>query len=224
MYRQLKQTALPYRLRGEHIRAHYSPMCQQRPRTDVVGRVLVGRRLAPARNAVKPGLVRSVPLVDTAARGALTRRVTGIDAGQWHTNALCLVAGKGARLAKGPVGETGSLAASGRDPAANASKLFEGNAATGALRFLDESLGYHVVLVGLVSPLFASQLTKAALRTLGADPLQISPAFLMPAPLCLDIIPGVNAAVTVNRETDDPEVNTKPVLRIKFLRTYCFSS
>src|SRR4051794_33347087 len=180
------------------------------PGADVPRRVDVGSVFVAARNTGEGGLVRSVLLVDAAALRALARGVAWIDEHDWNAGPPRLVGGEGAKLAEAPVGQTGSTGAAGRYPAADAFEFFKGETAAGALRFLYESLGHHMVLVVLIPRLLAHQLAQPTLGGLGAACLEAVPALLM-ATLALDLGARVSPAVAVSGDVDDAKVHADPV-------------
>lgn len=197
MHRQLKQTALPCRLSGEHIRGHYSPMCHQRPRADVDGRVGVCVRGVAAGNAGEGGLIGAVLLVDAPACSALPRGVTRIDKADRHPGTLRLVGEERAELSEAPVSQSCALVAPGRYPSADALQLFESNTAFGAFSFQHDSLGDAVVSVALIPRLLAGDDAQPTLRSLGSTLLQAGAPFLNAAPPTLDVRPGMRGAVAV---------------------------
>ena len=74
MDRQLKQTALPCRLSGEHIGTHYGAPDAERPLPDVQRRVDVGLGFVPTADTFEGGLVGPVLLVDAATSATFAAR------------------------------------------------------------------------------------------------------------------------------------------------------
>ncbi|MGB8174506.1 MAG: hypothetical protein WCF29_05775, partial [Pseudolabrys sp.] len=109
MYRQLKQTALPYYLRGEHFRLHYSSPCADRPLPDVQRCVGVGLGFMPAADALEGGLVGPVSFVDTSALSAFSRGVAGTDKSNRNPGALRLVDDEASELGECPITKPSSL-------------------------------------------------------------------------------------------------------------------
>lgn len=145
MDRQLKQTALPCWLSGEHFRRHYRALCHQRPRADVDGSVGICVRGVTARDAAKGGLIGAVLLVDAPARGALARRVARINEDHGDASTLCLVGDESSQLSETPISQPCALIAAGRYPLANALEFFKGDPPRGAFSIHHDSLGYDLV-------------------------------------------------------------------------------
>ena len=203
---------------SENFRPHYIRPCEDRPLPDVPRCVQIGVGLVPTRDATEGGLGSPVLLVDAPARGALARRVAGIDKADRNAEALGLIDEKTAQLAERPITEPRScVAASGRNPAADAIQSFQANPASGAFSVADKRLRYTVVDVLLVSPLSAGQFPQPTLGCLGAALLQPSPTLLDLTATLFDIDAGMQPAVTVGGERHDAEVNAKPALGLELV-------
>ena len=212
MDRQLKQTALPCRLSGEHIGTHYGAPDAKRPLPDVQRRVDVGLGFVPAADTFEGGLVGPVFLVDAATGAAFARGVAGIDEGHGNTDTLALVDHKGAKLPKSPITKPRSLvAASGRNPAADTLQILQGQSASGAFSIQYERLRNHMVRMFLVSPLSGCQLAEPSFCALRAALLQATTALLDMAPLLLNIGASIDRAIAIDGQGDNAEVNAKPV-------------
>lgn len=171
----------------------------------------------PALDAKEGRLIHSVPLVDTAANGALARCVAGIDAHQRDTGALGLVGQERSGLCEGPGVQAGSLTTASRYPGADMRQIFQRNAASGAFSGQHDHLRDAVVYVGAESPFLAGELAEATLGGLGAAPLQAGlPARQFGAD-ALDLCAGVDRSVAIDSQGTDSEVNPKPVLGLEFL-------
>ena len=203
---------------SENFRPHYIRPCADRPLPDNQRCVQIGVGLVPTRGATEGGLIGAVFLVDAPARGALARRVAGIDKADRNAGTLGLVDEEIAHLAERPVTKPRSrVAASGRNPAADAIQSFQANSASGAFSVADKRLRYAVVDVLLISPLFAGHLTQPSLGRLGSAFLQATSARLgMPAALFY-ILSGVHVPVAVGGKCDDAKVNAKPVLGLELI-------
>lgn len=214
MDRQLPQTALPCQSSaGEHFRTHYGAPGADRPLPDVQRRIDVRAGHMAARNALEGGLVGSVLLVDAPTGATFTRGVAGIDEDNRHTSALRFVNDEAAELGECPVTKPRSLiAASGRNPCADALQILQGQAACGAFSIQNERLRNHVVRVLLVSPLLSGQFAQTAFGGLGSARLQSSPPLGEIAADALDTGAGVRGPVAIDRERDEAEINAKPVL------------
>ena len=117
MDRQLKQTALPCRLGGEHIWGHYSPIGDQCPLPDVDRRVGVRVGGVSARHAEEGGLIGPVLLRDMSAGRALARCVAGINEADGNASAAGFVNDKPSKLSEAPIAQSCALVAtSGRYP------------------------------------------------------------------------------------------------------------
>jgi len=224
MHCQLKQTALPCQLSGEHFRRHYRALCRQRPRADVDGSVGICVRGVAARDAAKGGLIGSVLLVDAPARGALARRVAGINEDHGNASALRLVRDESAQLSETPISQPCALIAAGRYPLANTLEFLKSDSPRGAFSIHHDSLGDAVVRVFLEPRLFSGQLTQSALGTLRAALLQTGSAFLLMAPDTFNISARVDGPVAVDGERNDAEVDAKPILGLEFGRLWDVAS
>jgi hypothetical protein len=164
MYRQLKQTALPYQSEASTSgRITLSP-CHQRPLPDIGGCVFVRVGAMATGHTLEGCLVWSVPFVDMTAHAALLRCVTRINKGHRHACALRFIGNKPAKLRKRPVSKPCSLVAvSGRYPAADTLELLKTYPSRGAFSIPNKPLRQDVVHMLLVSPLFASQFLQAVL-------------------------------------------------------------
>lgn len=217
MYRQLKQTALPCRLGGEHFGSHYGPPGADRPLPDVQRRVGVCVRGMAARDALEGGLVGSVALVDATARAALARRVARINEADRDAQTLGLVNYKIAKLGKRPITKPCSLVAAGRYPLSDALEIFKSDSARGAFSIRNERLRYDVVCVGLESPLLPGQFAKFAFGGFGAALLQSLATAAEALADALDLDAGVAFPVTVGCKTDNAEIDAKPILCVELV-------
>src|ERR1700730_4188055 len=109
MDRQIKQTALPYRSRGEHFRRHYMRPCADRPLPDVQRCVGVGLAFMPAADTFEGGLVGPVLLIDTPTRATLARGIAGIDKSDRNPGSLRLVGDEATELGERPIAKPSSL-------------------------------------------------------------------------------------------------------------------
>ena len=219
MDRQLPQTALPYRLSGEHFRHHYRALCPQRPRADVDGSVGICVRGVAARDAAKGGLIGAVLLVDAAARSALARRVAGINEDHGDASTLCLVGDESAQLSETPISQPCALIAAGRYPLANPLEFFKGDPPRGAFSIHHDSLGDAVVRMFLEPRLFPGHLAKSALGTFCATLLQPVPAFLLAATDTLNVRASIGLAIAISGKLDNAKINAKPILCVELV---CF--
>jgi hypothetical protein len=212
MDRQLKQTALPCQLGGEHFGGHYLPLTCKPALADVASRVVVCGVSVTAGYAFEGGLIAPVLLVGMSAGHALARCIAGIDEDNWNPGALCLVGYKASELVERPITKPCSLVAtSGRDPCADACQSFQGNAASGAFSIQNERLRYAVVGMFLKPRLFAGEFAETALGRFGASLLKaLAPPSETRADT-LNISPGVGCAVAINGQRDDAEIDAKPV-------------
>ena len=216
MDRQLKQTALPCRLSGEHFRTHYIAPCADRPLPDVPRCVLVGVSLMAAADTFEGGLVGSVLLVDATAFRALARRVAWIDKDHGDTSALRLVDDEGTQLSKTPVTKPRPLvAASGRYPLTDTLELLKADPPRGAFSIHYERLRNHVVRVFLISPLRGRQFPQPSFRAARAALLQSTPPLLDVAPLPLDLGTAVFNVVAVHGKRNDTEIDADPIFGLE---------
>ena len=114
-------------------------MCEHRlsysnPARDVSGGVLVCVCFVSAGKTPKLRLAFPVLLVDVAALGAFTARVSRVDNFARDTGSLGLVLHKGSKLAERPVMQPFPLLFSGLNPASDVRQVFQPNAKPGALR------------------------------------------------------------------------------------------
>lgn len=210
-----------FSLRGlgrENFRPHYFGPCADRPLPDVQRCVGVCVGLVAARDAAEGGLVWAVALVDAAAGTAFPRSIPGIDKADRNPGALCLIGQEATELSERPVTKPRSrVAASGRNPCADASEIFQGQAASGAFSIRHKRLRYAVIDVFLVSPLFARELTQPSFRSLGAALLETPPTLPKALAPLLNLGAGIDAPVTVSRERHDAEINPKPILSLELI-------
>lgn len=218
MDRQLKQTALPCQLSGEHFRDHYIPLTRLSALADVASRVDVGGRFVATAGTFEGGLGGAVLLVDVLALVALPRGVAWIDKDQGDTGSLRLIDEELSELCKSPITQSCSLvAALGRNPSADACQFLQGNPASGAFSVSNKRLRNHMVSVGLVSPLFSSQLAEPTFGALGAAFLQPTTAILNVLPLSLNVGAGIDIAIAIDCEGNDPQIDTKPILGLELV-------
>lgn len=218
MDHQLKQTALPCRLSGEHFGGRYSPLTRSSALADVASRVGISVGLVAAAGAFEGGLVGSVLLIDASTSAALSRRVAGINEDYGDTGTLRFVGNESAQLTEPPISQSCSLvSASGRYPTAYALQILQGQSASGAFSVADKSLRYAVVCVFLEPRLFAGEFAESSLCRFGAALLQARAALLLATADTFDLCTGVGFSVAVGGQLDDTEINAKPVLSLKLV-------
>lgn len=162
-------------------------------------------------------MIGSVLPVDAAAARASLARVVGIDEQHGHPGALGLVGHESPELTECPRVQTRPLTATGRYPFVDMGQFLQPNAASGALRILNDRLRNHVVGVCAKSPFAARQLPQSPLGGLGTATLQTALAARHPTPDFLDRATAVERAVTVSGEIDDSEIDAEPVLGFELL-------
>ena len=167
------------------------------------------------RDAGESSLIGSVLFVDTAARGALPGCVAWINEDHRDASALRFVRDECAKLAESPVPQSRALdTISGRDPLADALESLKADPPYGAFGIQHDSFGDAMIGVFLEPRLSAGELTQAAFRGFGSTRLQAAPAFLMVAPLFLNISARVNLAVAVHCQGDDAQLVAGAILAL----------
>ncbi len=95
----------------------------------------------------------TIVFINTATDRAGATGILWIDQDYRHTSSFCLVLDKVTQLKERPVAMLAPLLAANRYPVTNALQVFQGNCASGALRFLNKPLTDHVVDIGLETKL-----------------------------------------------------------------------
>ena len=103
------------------------------------------------------------------------------------------------------------LAPSNRYPVTDTAQVFQGDDASGVLRFLDDALTDPMVGVLLETSLLAGDLLELSLCRLRLFALKVAAAVGIDPALGLHGFPAVHDAVTVRSNVDNPQVHTQRV-------------
>lgn len=156
-------------------------------------------------------MIRSIPLVDVAARIASLRCVSRIDTDKRNSIMSGLVGNKGAKLGERPGVQPRSLPAPGRNPRANVPEFFQHDAARGAFRRCDDLLRDYVVRVFAKPGLLPGEFTEPALGGLGATTLKAGLTARESVSDALDFGSGVHLSVAIYGQGDDAEIHAEPI-------------
>ncbi len=158
-------------------------------------------------------MIRSISAVDAATTGAGLASVVWVDEDHRYASQARLVADEQPQLKERPVRESGTLAATGRNPLADTLKVFQGNRAGGALRLYHDLLADLMVGVSLIAGLLAADKPKLPSRCAGSLPLEVAATVGECSTLLLDRCAAVGRAVRVRGEVHDAEVYSDHVGR-----------
>ena len=127
-------TRTPKRWTGHHRLFDGSPL-------DIHGSVVIRRGRELAHDTTKISLGATVRPFGMPTGATALAGIARVNVDHAHTCALCLVGDKLAQLPKGPIAVSRSLfCATNPYPLADALQVFQGNPASGALGFCNESL------------------------------------------------------------------------------------
>lgn len=160
----------------------------------------------------------AIGLVDIPAARTSTRRVARINNQYGHTEKPGFVLDKLTQLVKGPTVEIVSLCAPEPYPTADAGKVFQTNAAVGALRVVYDLFTDAVIHVRGKALFFAGKSLKALTgrrRLLGLYSSALAATALAQGE---NLRTAINVAVRIGRDVDDAAINTQPHFGIKALR------
>jgi hypothetical protein len=216
MDRQLKQTALPYRSRGEHFRRYYMRPCADRPLPDVQRCVGVGLGFMPAADTFEGGLVGPVLLVDAPTRATLARGIAGIDKSDRNPGSLRLVrvGDEATELGERPIA---SLARWSLRAVTRPRKSSRAMTASGAFSDRYKLLRYAVIGVSLELPLPSGEFLQSSLGAARSTRLEAAPAFGETSPDFLYAFASVGVAVAISSQRNDTKIDSKPVIGLEFI-------
>jgi len=166
----------------------------------------------PARLTTKPFPRRPVlPGNMTTLRTGLAR-VRRINGNHGNSSQQRLVLDIRALLVERPGMQSCSLSATGRYPLADSLEVFQGDPTSGALRLLHDCLADPVVDISPETSLFAGNLSKLPLGSLGALLLEVSASVGVPASYLLKVAPRVRVAIGIRGEIHDPEIDSQKIV------------
>jgi hypothetical protein len=168
--------------------------------------------LEPTRHAAELALTPPVLLRNVVARGALSRRISGVDDRQRHTCLERLVRRHLSQLEESPPGVASTLRAPDLYPVAEAVEVFQGEAAAGVMGALDKGFADPMVLELTEAGLLARELFEVAFGGFGADELEAVTERRVAGADLLDLGAGVMGAVAVGGEVDEAKVDAEESL------------
>lgn len=141
-----------------------------------------------------------------------------------HTSQTRLVLDKLAKLVESPVCVSCPLPAPKPEPSTNAHQVFEGNPASGALRFLHDALADAVIGIGLKTPLLARQLAQLSLGRTGAFALQVAAAVREFTAIIFNRRAIVGLTLTVGGDVNNTQVYAEELAHVACGRLFHFTS
>ena len=165
----------------------------------------------PVGNAAELSLRRTITLIDQPTTGASAGRISGINEHHGHPSQSRLVAHELAQLEERPTAQRSPLGPANREPVVNALEIFQRDPTSGAFGHGHEALADRVVHIGCEASFCATPLSEESLGAAGSLGLQSLTELPMPATQSVDLRAGVDRAITVGGNVDDPKVNPKPL-------------
>ncbi len=165
----------------------------------------------------------TIVFINTATDRAGATGILWIDQDYRHTSSFCLVLDKVTQLKERPVAMLAPLLAANRYPVTNALQVFQGNCASGALRFLNKPLTDHVVdTVGNEADVQKSFFQFSFCRFC-ALALEIPATSLFLRRLRSTMSP-LKFSPSIGCKVDDAKVNAKHIFHIGWFRLFYVAS
>ena len=154
-------------------------------------------------------LARSIPLLAVTAHIARPGRVAGVYRDERDAGQPRLIGEAVPQVVERPVGQSGALPAANRKPVADVGQFLNCHPAAGVFGFGNDRLRDAVVLLLLVTGLFAGECLQSSLGGLGALPLERLTGGGVLLPQSLDVFASVPLAVRVGGDIGDAKVNAQ---------------
>lgn len=180
---------------------------------DIHGSVDIGVRSVTARATPKLVLALTVLLGAVSAYGASTAGIAGIDGHQHNPGQPGFVFEEQAQLGERPGMQRCALLLPGLDPFANASQLFNGNAAPGAFSFGNDLLRDYVVDVSGKPLLTSCKLLQSSFGGTGLFPLQLLPQPAMPVTNRFSVTTALDITIGSGGNVAHSQIDTKEFCR-----------
>jgi hypothetical protein len=215
MNRPSEQAACPWRDRsnrpslrnlGETIFAVWLHDSSPGTRRNDACRDSVGRASEPAHDAFETCPCGTIRLVHVPTGQARTTGFARIYGNNRHTGQSSLVRDERSKLGEGPIRVSRPLALANRYPVADAPKVFQSDAAPGALRDGNDTLADAVVGIPLEAGLRSPDSPEFAASGLGSLALKIASPVGEKAALSLDGFPRVHGSIGVDGEVHDAKI------------------
>jgi len=184
------------------------------PGTDVQRRDVIGGSRVPTRSTAEKVSALPVPLLDMPTDRTLPTRVPRIDFDHGDTGEDCLVGNKATELKESPVRHPVSLAATGLGSATDTPEVLKSDSMSGAFRSSDDVLGDDVVCIGLEPGLLPGDLPQFSFGRLRTLALQVLTTVAIFAAILFYSSSAVALPSAVDREIDNPEIDTQELLNI----------
>lgn len=179
---------------------------------DVNGSDVVGCSREATRHTAKRVSIRTIALLAMPTFGTRSGSVSGIDKENRNSGELRFVLDKAPKLRERPTMQRAPLAASSRNPLANALQVFEGNAAVRVLRLAHDALGDSVVYMSSHPFFFLAALLQKALGCSALFRLKPIPHASVTMTQTSKLPTAVDLPIRVRRDVLDAEVNPNPAL------------
>lgn len=184
---------------------------------------MIGKSSKSARHTGELTLSRAIAFVYVTTGGTGAGRITRVYKDHRNTHALRLVGDKRPELEERPTMQRGALAATNRNPLANAFEVFESNRPLRVFRLRHKLLGDNVIHISGKARLFAGQLTQPTPRRLGAFALQLGAQAAVTLPDAIDLTGRMHFTVRVNGDIRHAQVNAQRALNVNRFRFLHFA-
>ncbi len=179
---------------------------------DVNGSDVVGCSREATRHAAKRVSIRTIAPLAMPTFGTRSGSVSGIDKENRNSGELRFVLDKAPKLRERPTMQRAPLAASSRNPLANALQVFEGNATIRVLRLAHDALGDCMVYMSSHPFFFLASLLQKALGCSALFRLKPIAHAGVTMTQTSKLSTAIDLPVRVSRDVLDAEVNPNPTL------------
>jgi len=193
------------------------------PTRNVASRDVVGESSEPAGHTGEEGLRLPVGFIHRPAGRARPAGVLRVHQDHRDPRQSCFVTDEGPQLPEGPAMQRRPLAATNREPIADAREVLQGNRPTGVFRGGDEGLADAMVGVGGESPFLPRPLLEQALRCLRALPLELLAQPPVAMAQAVQMPRRVNASIRIHGDVRHAQIHAKGIVKVSRLGVLHFT-